>query len=173
MPNYFDDYVNEFRSLGEVEFNRTYRAPVLIGLGIVGELMEDGQRGNAQTFLANLYDDDDEVKSLMRRVWPLLKGEYGPPVPWIRVGRVANNDVVINDYSISKHHCEFRRSEGMMAIVDLDSHNGIMVGGHHIPAQMPIEVQDEDEIVFGRYKFEYLSAQTFLNRVKTVALAST
>lgn len=169
MPNYFDEYAAKFKALDEPDFNRRYRHPVLIGLGVVGELMEDGAKGAGQTFLASLYDDDDAAKTLLRRVWLVAKKEYGPVVPGIRVGRVAENDVVIPDYSISKHHCEFHRTESCMTLTDLGSHNGTLVGGHHIPSQLPIEVQDEDEIVMGRYKFEFLSAATFLARVKVVA----
>ena len=172
MPTYFDDYIETFKELGEPDFNRSYRYPVLIGLGVVGTLAEGGERGHAQTFLATLYEESESAQSLMRRVWFIVKGEYGPVTPGIRVGRSADNDVVINDYSISKHHCEFRRDHGVISLMDLDSHNGTLIGGKEIPEEIPIAIEDEDEIVLGRYMFEYLDAQTFLMRIKTAAKAN-
>ena len=168
---YFDEYVQSWRQIGEQEFNKRYTHPVFVGLGVVGTLAEDGERGQAQTFLAALHDQDGSSASLMRRVWPLVKREYGPQGRAVVLGRDRDNDVVIPDYSISKRHCDVARCDDGLALQDLDSHNGTIVGKHPIPSHLPIALRDEDEIVLGRYMFEYLNAKTFIARVKCAALS--
>ena len=169
LPVYFDDCVALFKR-HESYFARHYGHAILIGLGVVGQLNEQGQRGSEQTFMADLFDAQDPAASLRRRIWIVKKKEYGPATPWVRVGRSADNDVVIPDYSISRAHCEFRITDaGAMAVYDLGSHNGTHVGGHAIPERFAFEVMDQDEIILGRYGFEYLSGPTFLERVKTAA----
>ncbi len=47
--------------------------------------------------------------------------------PW-RIGRGRNNDLVVDDHSISRQHAEIhRRHDGTFSIVDLDSLNGVFV----------------------------------------------
>ena len=169
IPVYFDHCAVLFDRDPEF-FRRHYTHAILIGLGVVGELNEYGERGEAQTFLADLHDAQDPSSTLRRRIWMIRKREYGPKTVWIRVGRSSDNDIVIPDYSISKHHCEFRRTDtGTLAVYDLQSHNGTHVGGHEIPEMLPFEIQDEDELILGRYAFEYLEAETFITRVKISA----
>lgn len=166
----FDDYAQLLKQLGAPEFNRRYRHPVLIGVGVVGDLEEDGERGNEQTFLAAIDNGGAHRDgALMRRVWILRKRDYGPPGSGIRVGRDAANDIVIPDYSISKVHCEFQRIDGHVILRDLDSHNGVVVEGKLLQPQRPVVVEDEDEVVLGRYKFEFLLAGTFVERVRNTA----
>ena len=49
------------------------------------------------------------------------------------IGRLGNNDLVLNDPSVSRHHAEVRRTpEGHYRIVDLDSMNGVYVNGKRV-----------------------------------------
>jgi ABC transport system ATP-binding/permease protein len=55
------------------------------------------------------------------------------PVRTLRIGRASDNDVVVADLSVSRHHAELRRtSRGEFEIVDLDSHNGTYLNGQRI-----------------------------------------
>lgn len=50
-----------------------------------------------------------------------------------RLGRAPNNDVVLNDNSVSRHHAEIeRRPDGGFGITDLDSLNGIYIEGKRL-----------------------------------------
>jgi len=51
----------------------------------------------------------------------------------IRIGRGLDNELVVSDLSVSRHHSELRQlPDGRYEIVDLDSHNGTYVNGQPI-----------------------------------------
>ncbi|WP_067467739.1 FHA domain-containing protein [Nocardia amamiensis] len=53
--------------------------------------------------------------------------------PTMRIGRAADNDIVVNDLMVSRHHAELRTiGAGRYRIVDLDSHNGTYVNGSRV-----------------------------------------
>jgi ABC transport system ATP-binding/permease protein len=57
------------------------------------------------------------------------------PTRSLRIGRSADNDVVVADLSVSRHHAELRRTNrGTYEIVDLDSHNGTYLNGQRVTA---------------------------------------
>ena len=49
--------------------------------------------------------------------------------PRIRIGRTDDNDVILDDLLVSRHHAELRYSGGSWDIVDLGSANGTYVNG--------------------------------------------
>ncbi|MER6401818.1 FHA domain-containing protein [Kitasatospora sp. NPDC059973] len=52
------------------------------------------------------------------------------PAKVIRIGRAPDNDLVLGDLSVSRHHAELRaHSDGRYEIADLDSHNGTYLNG--------------------------------------------
>jgi ABC-type multidrug transport system ATPase subunit len=52
------------------------------------------------------------------------------PAKAMRIGRVPDNDLVLSDLDVSRHHAELRKSPtGTYEIVDLGSHNGTFVNG--------------------------------------------
>src|SRR5262249_60970263 len=54
------------------------------------------------------------------------------PTRVLRIGRAADNEVVVSDLSVSRYHAELRRSPRGYEIVDLNSHNGTYVNGQRV-----------------------------------------
>jgi pSer/pThr/pTyr-binding forkhead associated (FHA) protein len=58
-----------------------------------------------------------------------------PPLParLLRIGRTPDNDLVLSDLSVSRHHAELRKSSsGKFEIVDLGRNNGTFVNGQRV-----------------------------------------
>ncbi|MFF4740328.1 FHA domain-containing protein [Streptomyces sp. NPDC001262] len=55
----------------------------------------------------------------------------------MRIGRALDNELVVSDLQVSRHHAEFRAtSDGRFEIVDLGSHNGTFVNGQPVSRQI-------------------------------------
>jgi ABC-type multidrug transport system ATPase subunit/pSer/pThr/pTyr-binding forkhead associated (FHA) protein len=54
------------------------------------------------------------------------------PAPRIRIGRSLDNDIVVRDLLVSRHHAELRSVQDGYVIVDLQSHNGTYVNGRRV-----------------------------------------
>jgi ABC-type multidrug transport system ATPase subunit len=62
------------------------------------------------------------------------------PAKAMRIGRIPDNDLVLPDLDVSRHHAELRKSPtGSYEIVDLGSHNGTYVNGKRISSQVLTE----------------------------------
>ena len=81
---------------------------------------------------------------------PLLKRRAVEPLTRITVGRAPNNDVVLQEPSVSNHHAWFGSdSHGSLTIQDAGSKNGTWVNGRSIFATEVVWVQPMDQIMFG------------------------
>jgi pSer/pThr/pTyr-binding forkhead associated (FHA) protein len=93
----------------------------------------------------------------------ICKSDRTPPSEPITVGRTAQSDVVVNDYSVSKDHAYFVINPQLrtIALHDRGSTNGTFVDGARIPQKSDFSVKSGQKIGFGRYKFLYLTARDF------------
>ncbi|MGH3233465.1 MAG: ATP-binding cassette domain-containing protein, partial [Streptosporangiaceae bacterium] len=73
------------------------------------------------------------------------------PAKAMRIGREPDNDLVLSDLNVSRHHAELRKSSaGSYEIVDLGSHNGTFVNGQPVTAQM---LTEQDLVSIGSSTF--------------------
>ena len=79
----------------------------------------------------------------------------------ITVGRVASNDIVINDPSISEYHAQVTYDgDSKVTIVDIDSTNGIHVNNRRIQKK---QIDHKDQIIIGS---QLIDSEEFIKDVK-------
>ena len=82
---------------------------------------------------------------------------------WLDVGRTIENDVVINDYTISRNHARIRRHpKGVGWILeDRGSTNYTFVAGEQLKEGQKTQVKSGTFIRFGRLNFTLLEPSDF------------
>jgi ABC-type multidrug transport system ATPase subunit len=75
----------------------------------------------------------------------------------IRIGRALDNDIVVSDLQVSRHHAELRQlADGRWEIVDLGSHNGIFLNGQPVQRQL---MGPQDRLTVGHSSFVLVGDQ--------------
>lgn len=164
---FIKDYVAELKNLGEVEFAGRHRASVLLGVGMVGELTDAGGGAGRTVAVQTVSSETQNSVGLVGHVWPLRKERAGPG--GISVGRGQDNDVVISEYSISQKHCEFIMAPTGTQIKDLGATNGTQVAGHRLMARRALPIKDGEQVILGRFEFQFMTAKSFCQRVAELA----
>ncbi|HET6380486.1 MAG TPA: DUF3662 and FHA domain-containing protein [candidate division Zixibacteria bacterium] len=73
-----------------------------------------------------------------RRAYLLVRTDGAPPVqfdlggPLISIGRASDNDVIVDDPLVSRHHCQLKLQHGAYSFADLGSRNGSFVNGQPV-----------------------------------------
>lgn len=84
------------------------------------------------------------------RVYPVVSRDTQGDQQTVTLGRLASNDIVVAEVSVSKVHASFSLDPGHDAtIVDLGSRNGTTVNGKRIPPHKPWPITFGDPIVVG------------------------
>jgi ABC transport system ATP-binding/permease protein len=84
------------------------------------------------------------------------------PTKVLRIGRAPDNDVVISDLSVSRHHAEMRRIGDTYQIADLNSHNGTFVNGQRV-ASAPLTEGDTVGIGPSTFRLAGTELQEFVD----------
>ncbi|MFJ6136672.1 FHA domain-containing protein [Kitasatospora sp. NPDC092286] len=75
----------------------------------------------------------------------------------VRIGRALDNDVVVSDLQVSRHHAELRQlPDGRYEIIDLGSHNGIFLNGQPVQRQL---MGPQDRLTVGHSSFVLVGDQ--------------
>ncbi|MFG3053939.1 FHA domain-containing protein [Kitasatospora sp. NPDC048239] len=75
----------------------------------------------------------------------------------LRIGRALDNDIVVSDLQVSRHHAELRQlPDGRYEIVDLGSHNGIFLNGQPVQRQL---MGPQDRLTVGHSTFTLVGDQ--------------
>src|SRR3989339_1877073 len=153
------DYIVQCKQMGEAAFEAHYgRLPVLIGVGLVGVLEDQGYGAGGQTIgvLPAITPEMIQAASLVGRVWSITKTQGVSSNPNILLGRGYENDIVIPEYSLSRRHCYFVYHADGIYIKDLGSFNGTQVGDKKLARNQEQRLKDGDRVILGRFCFEFL-----------------
>jgi hypothetical protein len=163
---YIADYLDELKKIGDFNFGLRYPSPVLIVQGIAGTLKDQGKALGVSTLVSTGVDDIARQGSmLIGRVFHIRKPQGAPPGP-ISVGRTADNDVPIPEYSISKRHCLFTFNGRETLITDCGSTNGTLLDGLPLPPKKAVTLPQEASLVLGRFAFGFRTQAGFLKLLK-------
>ena len=75
------------------------------------------------------------------------QGSFSLPI--LRIGSASDNDLVLNDRAISRHHAELRMTAEGVLLRDLNSTNGTFLNQYRLPPELPYPIKNGDEIQFG------------------------
>lgn len=155
-PLTFTDLLERARGTPQREFAANVGAPVLVATGTLAlrVLQGSGPRSTgvielpaAQTIAERLRNDPHLARIfLVRRV----DGGPGP----LRVGRTGDNDIAIDDSSLSRHHATMEVASGAVMVVDLGSRNGTFVREERLVPGAAIAANSEDILRFGRVSLQ-------------------
>jgi pSer/pThr/pTyr-binding forkhead associated (FHA) protein len=95
-------------------------------------------------------------------VFPIVKNQENAFGRGITVGRTGNNDVVLDDGTVSRFHAWFQReTDGRYIVTDAGSKNGSFVGGVRLTPRRPSPVSDGTRVRFGHVELTFYLASGF------------
>jgi FhaA, N-terminal domain/FHA domain len=80
--------------------------------------------------------------------------ELDPEVEVVRIGRAADNDVVLASTNVSRYHAQLRSVESSWLVYDLTSTNGTWVDGHRLASGEPRLVRAGSKLRLGDHDME-------------------
>ncbi|MEM7674710.1 MAG: sigma 54-interacting transcriptional regulator [Myxococcota bacterium] len=72
---------------------------------------------------------------------------YGPLTYPIRIGAAQGNEIILNDPSVSRHHCTIEETSEGIVVRDAGSTNGVWIGGHR---SLAVLLNQKSRITLGR-----------------------
>ncbi|PTL77178.1 FHA domain-containing protein [Vitiosangium sp. GDMCC 1.1324] len=95
-------------------------------------------------------------------VFPVIKNQENAFGRGITVGRTGNNDVVLDDGTVSRFHAWFQReTDGRYILTDAGSKNGSYVAGVRLTPRRPSLLTDGSRLRFGQVEVTFYLASGF------------
>ena len=108
----------------------------------------------------NLVIEDDEGHAT---VVPVIRDS-------ITIGRAAGSAIRLTEWNVSRKHAKISRVDGVLAIEDLGSYNGVKVNGGRIAKRTVLAIGDRVQI--GDYTIDLADAATEAQPRTTAKLAT-
>jgi len=125
---------------------------------------DDGGAETTQTYTPEEIADEDgpldeiaaEGPALVVRSGGGRAGEHFiPQSERTTIGRSPDNDIFLDDVTVSRKHALLLQSDGEFRIEDLGSLNGTFVNRRRIDS--PARLQSGDEVQIGKYRLSFIS----------------
>lgn len=140
-------------------FIKLVRFPVLVGKGVYqGNLSPPKDEG--ATFLIQV--EKLKINEILEKIIFLIYSESLDLSNKMscKLGSSSENDIVIQEKTISKHHAVFLLEDGEAYIYDSGSSNGSFINGMELKHREIAQLNDEDEIRIGRFAFTFLTPKS-------------
>jgi pSer/pThr/pTyr-binding forkhead associated (FHA) protein len=87
----------------------------------------------------------------------------------ITLGRATNNDVVVDDPSVSRFHAylQLDRHSHVWHLVDAESSTGTFVGGERLAPRRPAPLADRSVFTAGHVELRFLTPESFSSFLQT------
>ena len=125
---------------------------------------DDGGAETTQTYTPEEIADEDgpldeiaaEGPALVVRSGGGRAGEhFSPQTDRTTIGRSPDNDIFLDDVTVSRKHAVLVQSGGEIRIEDLGSLNGTFVNRRRIDSA--IRLESGDEVQIGKYRLSFIS----------------
>ena len=151
------------RNMTKDSFLATYKAPFLI------QMTEEKKDGTA---FATMAPEAHQATALGLFAYQVAKRPGANAFSqMITLGRTRNNDIIVEEGSVSKYHANFKKdASGRWTLTDVST-NGVRVDGAKIPRDKPIALRSGSRLVLADgvelLYLEPADALVHLQRVKT------
>ena len=135
-------------------FVRMLTAPVLVGMGIFPGFFAIDGSGNTLRFRSQQKTKKIAFADLVF----LLNPHVGLAAHKVicAIGSDTNNDIIIEDKTISKTHATITVEDDECFIFDNSSKNGTYINNIELNFREVAQLNDGDEVRFGRFSFVFL-----------------
>jgi pSer/pThr/pTyr-binding forkhead associated (FHA) protein len=151
---------DDARSISPIEFEDRHGPGFL--LLSAADLNQPTGPMSTEVKLVGIDEPAERTASLSLVAYPLRRTERSVG-HLVTIGRTANNDVVINDISISRFHAFAKQgADGEMQILDANSTNGTGVNGIPVSSQghgPASQLKAGDSVRLGQVEFTFLDAR--------------
>lgn len=151
----FTDLLERASVTTEKEFVASLADPVLVATGTLAlrVLSGDGPRSTGMIELpAASMEERLRNDPQLARIYRVRRRD-GQPGP-LRVGRTTDNDIAIDDTSLSRHHATLEPRGELVHVIDLASKNGTFLGEDRLDANIPAAAKSKDLLRFGRVSLQ-------------------
>ncbi len=159
-------HLTEIRALAdeldEVRFIARNPFCVLVSLEIGAGLLAPTDPSGGPGTMRHLRQSNEAYRPSVLRYTTLQHLESEQGGLWLSIGRTSDNDVVVNDYAVSRRHARFRQVAGAgFVIEDVGSVNGTALDGAWITPNEQSRLRSGQSLRFGRLAFTFLEARDF------------
>ncbi|MDB4957636.1 MAG: domain containing protein [Myxococcales bacterium] len=159
-------HYRQLLQLGKAEFLASAAPAALVRYRT--ELPDPGASGGSTVTIESDYDEDaieetlpygkDLPEEIDLELYPLAKKPGASFPDRITIGRTANNDLAINDTSISRLHAYIRRDRDGWVVADAGSKNGSWLLGAALEARKERPLQSRAILRLGDVDLTFYSA---------------
>ena len=152
-------------------FAKRFPEPMLLYLATVATSSDSKHATTHRMVVAELEKKRGTEASkagLEQRVAAVKKTPRNPIASQISIGRGDDNDIVVEEPTVSKQHAFFEQRGRLWTLSDLDSANGTFVSGRQLSPDDTSPLTDETVIALGSCEMRFLLPMSFHAHVLNV-----